>query len=269
VGRGQGRRVVLQLVTVRVAIVILVLGVAAGCGGQSLSDAGAGGTTGGGGGTTGGSGGTTGGSGGTTGGTGGTMGGAGGTMGGTGGTTGGTGGTTGGTGGTTAGTGGVIIIGGTGGATGGSGGSIPPECLLPLETGPCDAYFTRYGFNPKTNRCENFVYGGCGANANNFESLAACEAACPAADCPPTVPSIGSPCDTSALCEYHPFTGCLCGDGLTYPCTQADPTCTGPQAREVPPGGSAGACSDCPAEIVIPSATSCTCTVTWACSNFR
>jgi hypothetical protein len=33
--------------------------------------------------------------------------------------------------------------------------------------------------NAVTKRCEEFIYGGCGGNANRFESRAACERACP------------------------------------------------------------------------------------------
>ncbi|MEN9581188.1 MAG: hypothetical protein RJA70_4197, partial [Pseudomonadota bacterium] len=34
-------------------------------------------------------------------------------------------------------------------------------CLLPLETGPCKAYFEVFGFDAVTGQCEPFVYGGC------------------------------------------------------------------------------------------------------------
>ncbi len=36
------------------------------------------------------------------------------------------------------------------------------DCELPSQTGPCRAMFLSYYFNPSTNRCEEFVYGGCG-----------------------------------------------------------------------------------------------------------
>ena len=105
--------------------------------------------------------------------------------------------------------------------------------------------------------------------AVSFESLAACEAACPSPECPPVLPDIGTACDSSTRCDYDPFSGCLCGDRLASPCTRVDPTCTGTQAREVPAGGSAGACTDCPAEIVIPQVNSCLCNATWMCSSFK
>ncbi|KAL7060054.1 hypothetical protein AAHC03_09665 [Spirometra sp. Aus1] len=51
-------------------------------------------------------------------------------------------------------------------------------CELPLETGPCRAYVRRYGYSPQSRRCQIFTYGGCGGNANNFESEQECMARC-------------------------------------------------------------------------------------------
>nr|QEU48908.1 leptucin [Hemiscorpius lepturus] len=51
-------------------------------------------------------------------------------------------------------------------------------CNLPPEPGLCYAYFERYYYDPKSNRCKMFVYGGCRGNANNFYSERACRAAC-------------------------------------------------------------------------------------------
>ena len=51
-------------------------------------------------------------------------------------------------------------------------------CTAPASAGACQAYFPRYHHDPLTGRCERFVYGGCGGNANNYETLVACEGAC-------------------------------------------------------------------------------------------
>ncbi len=51
-------------------------------------------------------------------------------------------------------------------------------CSLPSESGPCKAFFRRFFHNPTTERCEQFIYGGCQGNANNFESLKECQMAC-------------------------------------------------------------------------------------------
>jgi len=51
-------------------------------------------------------------------------------------------------------------------------------CLLPADVGPCDGICPRFFHNPCTGQCEPFTYGCCDGNANNFETLEACEAAC-------------------------------------------------------------------------------------------
>ncbi|XP_067122223.1 papilin-like [Centruroides vittatus] len=51
-------------------------------------------------------------------------------------------------------------------------------CHLKPEPGMCLAYMPRYYYNAKTRKCEKFIYGGCGGNANNFESQEACESKC-------------------------------------------------------------------------------------------
>jgi len=49
-------------------------------------------------------------------------------------------------------------------------------CTLPMDGGPCRALKPRYYHN--NGKCEQFIYGGCRGNANNFASLEACEARC-------------------------------------------------------------------------------------------
>lgn len=53
-------------------------------------------------------------------------------------------------------------------------------CLLPKKVGPCDPWpeITRYYYNHKKRECEEFIWGGCQANGNNFETSAACKEAC-------------------------------------------------------------------------------------------
>ncbi|XP_031152385.1 tissue factor pathway inhibitor a [Sander lucioperca] len=55
-------------------------------------------------------------------------------------------------------------------------------CALKDEPGPCKAIKDRYFFNVDTGHCELFEYGGCGGNANNFETLDACEETCVVSD---------------------------------------------------------------------------------------
>ncbi|CAH1797991.1 unnamed protein product, partial [Owenia fusiformis] len=51
-------------------------------------------------------------------------------------------------------------------------------CSLPKLPGKCKGYFERWYFDANTFTCKMFVYGGCGANGNNFESLGACRQTC-------------------------------------------------------------------------------------------
>uniref|UniRef100_H0XT57 Tissue factor pathway inhibitor n=1 Tax=Otolemur garnettii TaxID=30611 RepID=H0XT57_OTOGA len=51
-------------------------------------------------------------------------------------------------------------------------------CLLPLDEGPCRAQIPSYYYDRYTQRCRQFMYGGCDGNANNFETWEACDEAC-------------------------------------------------------------------------------------------
>ncbi|KAK2162984.1 hypothetical protein LSH36_88g05045 [Paralvinella palmiformis] len=52
------------------------------------------------------------------------------------------------------------------------------ECSLKPYTGRCRAYFVRYYYNPSSDTCQTFVYGGCNANGNNFDTPQDCINAC-------------------------------------------------------------------------------------------
>ncbi|KAF8566217.1 hypothetical protein P879_01707 [Paragonimus westermani] len=54
----------------------------------------------------------------------------------------------------------------------------PMRCMLPIVPGNCAAYIPMYAFNPEKSKCEPFVYGGCGGNENQFETLEECVDLC-------------------------------------------------------------------------------------------
>ena len=51
------------------------------------------------------------------------------------------------------------------------------HCSLVPETGPCKAAFTRYYFDPETNICKSFTWGGCDGTVP-FDTLELCQALC-------------------------------------------------------------------------------------------
>lgn len=173
----------------------------------------------------------------------------------------------------TAGSGGSVGTSGSGPVAGGSGGPSE-ECSLPPEVGECDAAIPRFAFNPKTGRCEQFTYGGCGGTANNFSTFEECVAACgpgDESDCPEAQPATGTACTgPDHPCDYSGSTGCLCQPTGQYSCEPLTPATSCFSTRLLPPAGGAGAngeCTgpDCPQAIVVISYYTCTCDGQWSC----
>jgi hypothetical protein len=52
------------------------------------------------------------------------------------------------------------------------------KCSAVPEPGLCKGYFPKYFFNVTSQRCEQFIYGGCGGNENNYESANDCKKSC-------------------------------------------------------------------------------------------
>ena len=68
--------------------------------------------------------------------------------------------------------------------------TLPPHCYEPKKKGMCNAYFHRYFYNNSSRQCERFIYGGCGANQNNFKNKDSCEKDC-----------VLSPAGTTGVCQ--------------------------------------------------------------------
>lgn len=51
-------------------------------------------------------------------------------------------------------------------------------CRAPIEVGPGRAFLPSFGFDSEKKQCVKFVYGGVGGNANRFDSIEKCQAAC-------------------------------------------------------------------------------------------
>merc|ERR1712221_40863 len=52
------------------------------------------------------------------------------------------------------------------------------RCTQKPEVGLCKALYHNFYYDPDTNSCLSFIYGGCGGNENNFESKKVCEKTC-------------------------------------------------------------------------------------------
>nr|B2KTG1.1 RecName: Full=Kunitz-type serine protease inhibitor bungaruskunin; Flags: Precursor [Bungarus fasciatus]ABY71036.1 bungaruskunin [Bungarus fasciatus] len=54
----------------------------------------------------------------------------------------------------------------------------PAYCKLPPEPGPCHEYKHAFYYNPDARECEEFIYGGCKGNKNNFKTRHECHRVC-------------------------------------------------------------------------------------------
>ncbi|NXN94207.1 SPIT2 inhibitor, partial [Rhinopomastus cyanomelas] len=56
--------------------------------------------------------------------------------------------------------------------------TLPAYCAMPPDTGPCRAAFPRWFFDAASSSCQQFIYGGCRGNSNNYDSEAECRSHC-------------------------------------------------------------------------------------------
>ncbi|KAM3186852.1 hypothetical protein ACTXT7_003488 [Hymenolepis weldensis] len=59
-----------------------------------------------------------------------------------------------------------------------------PACAEPRDPGPCREYVPAYYYDPYSNSCREFIYGGCGGNRNRFYSYHACNLLCKRSQAP-------------------------------------------------------------------------------------
>ncbi len=45
-------------------------------------------------------------------------------------------------------------------------------------TGPCQSSSTRYYYDREKKECQQFRYGGCNGNANNYDTIGKCQSTC-------------------------------------------------------------------------------------------
>ncbi|KAF7657071.1 hypothetical protein LDENG_00032250 [Lucifuga dentata] len=52
------------------------------------------------------------------------------------------------------------------------------HCMSPMKVGPCRGSFPRWHYNAASEKCEQFIFGGCRENLNNYLSFQECTNAC-------------------------------------------------------------------------------------------
>uniref|UniRef100_A0A3B3ZM89 BPTI/Kunitz inhibitor domain-containing protein n=1 Tax=Periophthalmus magnuspinnatus TaxID=409849 RepID=A0A3B3ZM89_9GOBI len=55
---------------------------------------------------------------------------------------------------------------------------VSAQCGVAPESGPCRAAFSMFYFDPETQSCKTFLYGGCRGNANRYGSEQECTERC-------------------------------------------------------------------------------------------
>ncbi|XP_061599830.1 kunitz-type protease inhibitor 1a [Cololabis saira] len=96
------------------------------------------------------------------------------------------------------------------------------HCMAPKKVGPCRGSFPRWHYNAASEKCEEFTFGGCRENLNNYLSITECTNACHGTDKTPgtgrglPIPaSQGEKCGVT--CSDEQFTcanGCCLDPGL-------------------------------------------------------
>lgn len=92
------------------------------------------------------------------------------------------------------------------------------SCFLDYDSGECRVSEARYYYNKDEGICDVFAYGGCGGNANNFNSEEECEQNCGDAQDSCGLPPVYGQCqdnvtrwyydDRSEECVEFTFSGC-------------------------------------------------------------
>lgn len=52
------------------------------------------------------------------------------------------------------------------------------NCLAPYKVGRCRGSFPRWYYNPEIEQCQQFIFGGCNPNKNNYVRKEECDLAC-------------------------------------------------------------------------------------------
>uniref|UniRef100_A0A8C5SQT7 BPTI/Kunitz inhibitor domain-containing protein n=1 Tax=Laticauda laticaudata TaxID=8630 RepID=A0A8C5SQT7_LATLA len=56
--------------------------------------------------------------------------------------------------------------------------TVAYHCLAPYKVGRCRGSFHRWYYNPELEKCQEFIFGGCNPNKNNYVRKEECDLAC-------------------------------------------------------------------------------------------
>ncbi|XP_074928250.1 chelonianin-like isoform X3 [Chelonoidis abingdonii] len=111
------------------------------------------------------------------------------------------------------------------------GSPVNDVCKLPVDSGSCFSYVTRYFYNFVTKKCEAFTYGGCEGNGNRFASIDECLRTCGSAEKPGFCRVF--PPDTMGICALLCFSDADCPGAKKCCSVGCGLTCQTPTAGEV------------------------------------
>ncbi|RDD38047.1 Boophilin-H2 [Trichoplax sp. H2] len=101
------------------------------------------------------------------------------------------------------------------------------DCHFMPATGPCKGKFLRYYYNFDSSNCQQFIYGGCGGNRNNFQNYDRCMSTCSMDKCYNKVGYLNNA--TFHPNSHMPCTTCRCTDQKALQChniTCGPPPCS-------------------------------------------
>ena len=94
---------------------------------------------------------------------------------------------------------------------------LPDACLELAYSGECRATVRRFFYDTSTGRCAEFVYGGCNANGNNFETEEQCQNTCRPRVSLQDADVSSSVRSRHTVCSMSPHAGGSCGRGGDNP----------------------------------------------------
>lgn len=74
-------------------------------------------------------------------------------------------------------------------------------CQLDRDPGDCRAFISQWFFDRETQQCRNFYYGGCGGNANRFNTLEECNQLCSVQPPAPAPAPASQPAASTNICD--------------------------------------------------------------------